>query len=189
MTTFVIVDVYYLLPNFEVLSLSELRRDGIFLKKRNNNMIEISNGIDLITSHRIGVSFPNFSNVDPAHAKSLSDIFESELFICSQADEICCYEPPITPPVLNSCHKTAFPCAESSQEVTKLVGHFQIKSKSFLHRNLPNKEPTNPLLVLPWYRADGQRIDGLTIYIKDRLPCTNHQDSTKAEICQPRRLE
>lgn len=152
-------------------------------------MVKIGDAIDLIASHRIGISLPNLTDKNLAYAKRVSNMLKPRFLICSQTDEIRCYKPPIIRSALNYCHETCLARAEPSEEMAEIIRYFQIEAQPLLHDDPSKIEPSNPLLALPCQRADGQRIDGLASQMKNRPPSGNYQDSTKLERCQPGRFE
>lgn len=161
-STLMIFDVDYLFPYLKISGLFALKR--IFLKERNDDVIEVGYPSDSIFHDGITVSSRIIGIIAPkcSHSQYFSNPFEDRFIIGPQTEFEGRVKLAMTILVdHNDGPKMSFAVGKASHPIAEPIGYFQIKAQSFLHRNLPKLKPTSPQFLLPGQEVGGKRADGL----------------------------
>lgn len=127
-------------------------------------MIKVGGAFDGIFHDGITLPGSIMRDITPkrSHCQCCSNLLEDGFIVRSQTDLESRIKLAMTILVdYDDGPEMSFTIGKASHPIPEVIRNFQVKTKSFLHDNLPNLKPTSPQFLLPGQEAGGQRADGL----------------------------
>ena len=182
-TALQVLDGHEFFPNIELSGFSPMASKWIFFKQRDDDMIEVRDRCYVINGCRVDFAYL-WRVIKMANSEGMANRFQPYPIVSPHTDMETKSQLLISIVLaIYTGRETTFASHIATEKPAKLISNFQIKTKSFLHDDLPKMKPTNPLLLLLARRADGKRTDGL-IRRTNRPPFEHLHHTTKWEPCQ-----